>query len=144
MRDLRQPAVRVFNPPDLGLRIGATLWLLWDVRGHVQEGREPLRELRMWHPETDDRALGVSDQRNRRYDPYIRRAVPLFPVDDHFVLPVARLDSNKSQKRAFLEQARRECTGAEMLAQERKWGRSGPVGQQLPDLGWSKTPVTLQ
>jgi non-specific serine/threonine protein kinase len=33
----------------LGLRIAATLWLLWDVRGHVQEGREPLREL-LEHP----------------------------------------------------------------------------------------------
>jgi non-specific serine/threonine protein kinase len=30
---------------DLGLRIAATLWLFWDVRGHVQEGREPLYEL---------------------------------------------------------------------------------------------------
>ena len=30
---------------ELGLRIAATLWLFWDVRGHVQEGREPLREL---------------------------------------------------------------------------------------------------
>ena len=30
---------------ELGLRIAATLWLFWDVRGHVQEGRQPLREL---------------------------------------------------------------------------------------------------
>jgi non-specific serine/threonine protein kinase len=33
------------NAAELGLRIAATLWLFWDVRGHVQEGREPLREL---------------------------------------------------------------------------------------------------
>jgi predicted ATPase len=30
---------------ELGLRLAATLWLFWDVRGHMQEGREPLREL---------------------------------------------------------------------------------------------------
>jgi DNA-binding CsgD family transcriptional regulator len=28
-----------------GLRLAATLWLFWDVRGHMQEGREPLAEL---------------------------------------------------------------------------------------------------
>jgi len=30
---------------EVGLRIAATLWLFWDVRGHVQEGRQPLQEL---------------------------------------------------------------------------------------------------
>ena len=30
---------------ELGLRVAATLWLFWDVRGHVQEGRQPLRNL---------------------------------------------------------------------------------------------------
>jgi non-specific serine/threonine protein kinase len=30
---------------EIGLRIAATLWLFWDVRGHVQEGRQPLRKL---------------------------------------------------------------------------------------------------
>jgi len=30
---------------ELGLRLAATLWLFWDVRGHMQEGREPLNDL---------------------------------------------------------------------------------------------------
>ena len=29
----------------MGLRLAATLWLFWDVRGHMQEGREPLNDL---------------------------------------------------------------------------------------------------
>ena len=30
---------------DLGLRLVAALWLFWDVRGHVQEGRRPLKAI---------------------------------------------------------------------------------------------------
>jgi DNA-binding CsgD family transcriptional regulator len=30
---------------ELGLQIGGSLWFFWDVRGHVQEGRAPLKDL---------------------------------------------------------------------------------------------------
>ncbi|MGI9146147.1 MAG: ATP-binding protein [Chloroflexota bacterium] len=39
-----------------GLRLAATLWLFWDVRGHMQEGREPLNDL-LSLPSAQERTL---------------------------------------------------------------------------------------
>ena len=61
---------------DLGLRLVAALWLFWDVRGHVQEGRRPLKailDLAAAAPRTRPRAHALQ---SAGWLAYVRGDVP--------------------------------------------------------------------